>query len=188
MRPTPRSLAPLLLAAILLSPAALAQSSSRGHGSSSSAGGSSGSAKTESAPSGTLRTGPDRGPANAGGGSATMGGSSGSSATLGNSGSATLGAPGGGTAPGSSGRGGGWARAPQAGDTQQQARVPDECGGPLNDPRCPTASAPTGTGLGDRGTGGSDPRPYGPEQSPVKGGPPFTGPTGLPLNLPREGR
>lgn len=170
MRPMPQLLTPLLLAAILLSASASAQSSSGGgSSSSSSAGGSSGSAKTESAPTGTLRTGPDRGPANAGGGSATMGSGS----------SATLGAPGGGTAPGSSRRGG------AAG---QQARVPDECGGPLNDPRCPTAGAPTGTGLGDRGTGGSDPRPYGPEQSPVKGGPPFTGPTGLPLDLPREGR
>jgi hypothetical protein len=176
MRPMPQLLTPLLLAAILLSASASAQSSSGG-GSSSSAGGSSGSAKTESAPTGTLRTGPDRGPANAGGGSATMG--SGGSATMGGGSSATLGAPGGGTAPGSSRRGG------AAG---QQARVPDECGGPLNDPRCPTAGAPTGTGLGDRGTGGSDPRPYGPEQSPVKGGPPFTGPTGLPLDLPREGR
>lgn len=155
-------LLPILLAT-LLPLAAQAQSSS----SSGSMGGSSGSAKTESAPSGTLRTGPDRGPGTAGGGSATMGGGS----------SSTLGAPGGGTAPGSSGRGG-----------RQQARVPDECGGPVSDPRCPTAGAPTGTGLGDRGLGGSDQRPYGPAQSPVQGGPPFTGPTGLPLDLPREGR
>ncbi|MGE5514355.1 MAG: hypothetical protein ACM31D_00880 [Bacteroidota bacterium] len=155
-------LLPLLLAAALLPGAALAQSSS-----SSSSGGSSGSAKTESAPSGTMRTGPDRSPANPGGGSATMGGGS----------SSTLGAPGGGTAPGSSGRGAG-----------QQARIPDECGGPVSNPRCPTAGAPTGTGLGDRGLGGGDPRPYGPAQSPVQGGPPFTGPTGRPLDLPREGR
>lgn len=159
-------LLPLLLAA-LLPLAAHAQSSSSSGSSSGSMGGSSGSARTESAPSGTLRTGPDRGPGTAGGGSATMGGGS----------STTLGAPGGGTAPGSSGRGAG-----------QQARVPDECGGTITDPRCPTAGAPTGTGLGDRGLGGNEIRPYGPDQSPVQGGPPFTGPTGRPLDLPREGR
>lgn len=49
--------------------------------------------------------------------------------------------------------------------------------------------APTGTGLGDRGVGGRDRRPYGPAQSPVQGGPPFdSGPTGQPLDLPREGQ
>lgn len=161
-------LLPLLFTALLVPVVALAQSSSSGGSSPSSRsmGGSSGSAKTESAPSGTIRTGPDRGPANAGGGSATMGGGS----------SSTLGAPGGGTAPGSSGRAG------------QQARVPDECGGPVTDPRCPTAGAPTGTGLGDRGLGGTSRRPYGPADSPVQGGPPFTGPTGRPLDLPEEGR
>lgn len=173
-------LLPLLFATLLVPLMAQAQSSSSGGASSSSGssssrsmGGSSGSAKTEAAPSGTLRTGPDRSPANQGG-SATM--NQGGSATMGGGSSTTLGAPGGGTAPGSSGRGG------------QQARMPDECFGPVTDPRCPTAGAPTGTGLGDRGTGMTTRRPYGPADSPVKGGPPFTGPTGRPLDLPEEGR
>ena len=171
-------------------------------------GGSSGSARTQSAPGGSLqRDTPsgvpgrstsergatlDSGPAGtAPGGGSTMppqggsatnpeGGSAtnpeGGSATMGGGSSPTLGAPGGGTAPGSSRAG------------TQQSRMPEECSGPVTDPRCGTAGAPTGTGLGDRGTGAGDRRPYGPEQSPVQGGPPFTGPTGRPLDLPREGR
>lgn len=148
-------LLPLLLAAALLPMAAHAQSSSSGGGSmgssSRSPGGSSGAAKTESAPSGTLRTGPD----------------SGAGMSVGRDRIAP-----GGSRPGSG----------------QQARMPDECVGPIADPRCPTAGAPTGTGLGDRGTMGGGDRPYGPQQSPVQGGPPFTGPTGRPLDLPQEGR
>lgn len=53
-----------------------------------------------------------------------------------------------------------------------------------------TESAPAGTMRTgpDRGLDGSGPRAYGPAQSPVQGGPPFTGPTGMPLDLPREER
>jgi hypothetical protein len=91
-----------------------------------------------------------------------------------------LGAPGSGVAPGSSG--------PAGRGMQQQSRVPDECAGVGANADCGTAAAPTGTGLGDRGTAQGERAPYGPAQSPVQGGPPFTGPTGRPLALPEEGR
>lgn len=116
-----------------------------------------------------------------GGGSATLGEDT---ATTDNA-PATLGTPGGGTAPGSGRRPTGESAGSSGGRVSgEQARVPDECFGPISDPRCPTASAPTGTGLGDRGTESG--QPYGPADSPVQGGPPFTGPTGRPLDLPRE--
>lgn len=147
----------LLLAGIMIATAFAAHAQSSGSGGSSGGsmggGGSSGSTRTERAPTGTMQTGPDqsRPPT-------------------------SLDAPGGGTAPGSSGRGG------------QQAHVPDLCKGPISDPSCAGSGDPTGTGLGDRGTGRGPKDRYGPEDSPVKGGPSFEGPTGRPLNLPNEGR
>lgn len=95
---------------------------------------------------------------------------------MGGGSSNVLGAPGGGTAPGSSGPG------------AQQSRVPDQCTGTGASANCGAATAPTGTGMGDRGTSQGTRVPYGPGQSPVQGGPPFTSPTGRPLDLPEEGR
>lgn len=140
-------LLPLVLAALFLPSAALAQSSSS-HGSP----GSSGSARTQGAPPGTLRSGP---------GMTNPSGPDASSGALDD----TLER---GIAPGSSGAG-----------MQQEAQVPRQCGRLLDNPRCPPEPAPRGPA----------PQPYGPADSPVKGGPPFdTGPTGLPLDLPREDR
>lgn len=126
-------------------------------------GGSSGSAKTEQAPAGAMRTGPDQG--NPGGGSAIMGGNN-PTTSLPEQSTRSRGSRGSG----------------------QQAQVPDMCTGPVNDPTCAGASDPTGTGWGDRGTAHGPKDRYGPEDSPVKGGPSFEGPTGRPLNLPNEGR
>ncbi|HTH16631.1 MAG TPA: hypothetical protein VL974_08265 [Magnetospirillum sp.] len=64
----------------------------------------------------------------------------------------------------------------------------DCTGGASGAANCGQLSAPTGTGLGDRGTSQTNRAPYGPGQSPIQGGPPFIGPTGRPLNLPEEGR
>jgi hypothetical protein len=150
-----------LLAALMIAASFAAHAQSSGSGGSMGSGGSSGSLRTERAPSGTMRTGPDQ--SNPGGGSPTMGGGTGST-------------PESGVAPGSSGRGG------------QQAQFPDLCQGPISDPSCAGAGDPTGTGLGDRGTGRGPKDRYGPEDSPVKGGPSFSGPTGRPLDLPQEGR